>query len=155
MNFEYMYKNLWNEIQLLNIEGAALYKGNYLFLNRGIMSSKSSIISVNSNTLEIEKIAEIELGIIGDVFLHGSELCIHENFLYALGVAEDADNSYDDGPIIGSSICKITLDDFKVLDRWKLNLPIKAEGLCRWKDKWMICTDPDGAGASKFYSFST
>lgn len=155
LNFGLMYKNLWNKIPLINIEGAVLYKGNYLFLNRGIMSSKSSIISVRSKTLDIEQIVEIDLGIIGDVFLHGSELCIHENFLYLLGVAEDADNSYDDGPIIGSSLFKFSLADFKVLDRWKLNLPIKAEGLCRWKDRWIICTDPDGAVPSKFYSFST
>ena len=154
LNFEIFYRMLAKNIPLINIEGAAKFQEKYLFLNRGIMDTRTSILSVNANTLEMEKIIELDFGSLENVYLHGSELCIHDNYLYILAVAEDASNSYDDGIIKGSSLFKVSLLDFSILDRWSFNLPIKAEGLCRWKDKWLICTDPDGQGISQFYCFS-
>ena len=149
---EFFHK-LSEKVSLINLEGAAIYDKNYLFMNRGINDDLSSIISVNPKTFNINKISKIDFGSIKGTKLHGSELCIFENHLFALATAEASPNSYDDGEVLGSAIFKLSLDKLKVLDKWKFDRPIKAEGLCRWNDKWLIATDPDGVGESEFFSF--
>lgn len=148
------YKDLASEVQQINIEGSAVFGGNYLFMNRGIQSEASSLITVDPTTFKIKSVLPIDFGSIEGVRLHGSELCVYQNNLFALAVAEASPNSYDDGEIFGSSIFKISLDSFNILDQWKFDRPIKAEGLCRWKDKWLVVTDPDGVGISEFFSFT-
>jgi hypothetical protein len=89
-------------------------------------------------------------------YLHGSELSLFEGALYALAVAEATANSYDDGEIRGSSLVKLSLEPsekFKVLEQWIFDRPVKLEGLCRWDNKWLVATDPDGNGLSEFYTF--
>jgi hypothetical protein len=148
------FKNLGNQIQLINLEGAETYGENYLFLNRGIQADLSSIIMVNPKSFQIEQISKIDFGSIDGVHLHGSELCLFDGAIYILAVAEASPNSYDDGAIIGSSLLKMSLDTFQILDQWKFNRPVKLEGLCRWQNKWLVTTDPDGNGISEFSSFS-
>ncbi|MFZ3231156.1 MAG: hypothetical protein WA160_13190 [Pseudobdellovibrio sp.] len=153
LDFTSLFKNISYQLPLINIEGAAYYNNNYLFLNRGVADNLSSIIHVDSKTLKIKTIQQIDFGEIENIPLHGSELCLFDNYLYALAVAEDTKNSFDDGKVLGSSLFKISLADFKILDQWQFDLPIKTEGLCRWQNKWLVTTDPDGNGTSDFFSF--
>ena len=69
-------------------------------------------------------------------------------------MAEASPNSYDDGEILGSAIFKISPVTFKILDRWQFDRAIKAEGLCRYENQWLVATDPDGVGVSEFYCFN-
>jgi hypothetical protein len=148
------FQELSHKITSINIEGAVVYGENYLFLNRGVQADASSIISVNAKTFAINSVTKINFGSIEEIALHGSELCIFENALYALAVAEDSANSYDDGKILGSSLFKISLDDLKIQDSWQFDKAIKTEGLCRWRNLWLVATDPDGQGSSEFFTFS-
>ena len=147
------YANLSKSGIELNIEGAAIYQNNYLLLNRGVKSELSSIINITPETLNIKNITKIDFGKIEGISLHGSELCIYDNYLYAMAVAEDSPNSYDDGKILGSSLAKISLQNFQIVDQCFFDRPIKSEGLCRYGNEWLVTTDPDGAGSSEFYSF--
>jgi hypothetical protein len=148
------FKNLGNQVTPVNVEGAEIFNGNYIFLNRGILSDLSSLIMVNPKSFQIQQISKIDFGSLDGVNLHGSELCLFEDVLYILSVAEASPNSYDDGAIIGSALHKISLDTFQIIDQWKFNRSVKLEGLCRWQDRWLVATDPDGNGWSEFFSFS-
>lgn len=147
------FNKLGKLVALINLEGSVIYGDNYLFMNRGVQADPSSIISVNPKSFNINSITKMDFGSIDGTPLHGSELCIFEDNLYALAVAEASSNSYDDGQILGSSIFKISLDTFQILDQWKFDKPIKTEGLCRWQNNWLVTTDPDGIGQSEFFSF--
>jgi hypothetical protein len=138
---------------LINLEGAEIYGDSYLFLNRGIQNDLSSIMKVNSISLKIEQFFKIDFGSVAGVPLHGSELCLFDEALYILAVAEASPNSYEDGAIFGSSLQKVTLDTFQIIGQWKFDRPVKLEGLCRWQNKWLVTTDPDGNGASEFFGF--
>lgn len=147
------FNDLSKEVDLINLEGSTIFDQNYLFMNRGIQDNRSSIVSVNPKSLSIQSVTRIDFGSLNDIGIHGSELCIYQDFLYALAVAEASPNSYDDGEILGSLLVKLSLETFQILDQWKFDRPIKAEGLCRWKNKWLMATDPDGVGVSEFFSF--
>lgn len=149
------YIKLAKEVALINLEGAVVFGENYLFMNRGIQSDLSSIISVNPKSFNINSIVRIDFGSRDGIHLHGSELCLFQDDLFVLAVAEASLNSYDDGEIFGSSLFKISLKNFQIQDQWKFDKLIKVEGLCRWQDKWLVATDSDGAGESEFFSFMT
>lgn len=148
------FRELSKYVTEINIEGIAVHDGNYLFLNRGVQANPSTIISVNSKSFKINSVTRIDFGLIGETPLHGSELCIFENKLYALAVGEATTNSYDDGEILGSVLVRISLENLVIQDRWIFDQQIKAEGLCRSLDHWLVATDPDGGGHSEFYQFS-
>lgn len=149
------FLRLGKVVPLINLEGAAHVGDQFLFLNRGVQSNPSSLISVNSKNFAINSVTQIDFGKIEDVHLHGSELCVFEDQLYALAVAENCDNSYDDGEIVGSALCKISLNNFKIEEQWLFDKKIKTEGLCRFQDEWLVATDPDGVGHSEFFTFVT
>ncbi|MBY0415239.1 MAG: hypothetical protein K2Q18_13795, partial [Bdellovibrionales bacterium] len=150
------FKSLSYRVQNINIEGAALVGEKIFILNRGVQATPSQMITVNSKTLSIISIASIDFGLLKGLPLHGSEICFYDNDLYALAVAEDADNSYDDGEIIGSTLVQISVDDFHIKKQWMFENTIKAEGLCRYtidnNERWLITTDPDGVGHSDFFT---
>jgi len=147
------FKALSLKVKKINIEGAEINGLNILFLNRGVGKNKSSIIKVVADNFKIISIHKLNFGSIKDVELHGSELCIFENHLYALAVAENTSNSYDDGLIMGSALFKLSLESFDILDSWVFDRQIKTEGLCRYKNQWLVATDPDGVSCSEFFVF--
>jgi len=153
LNLKSFFSELSMKIQKINIEGALSLESEYLFLNRGIGEFKSSIIRVDRDSFKIKNIHEIDFGLTDNLHLHGSELSIHNNKLFALAVAENASNSYEDGKIHGSGFFKLSMDNFEVEEIFIFDHIIKAEGLCRYQDEWLIATDPDGEGISQFYSF--
>ncbi len=153
LDLKVFFSELSLKIKKINIEGALFLGDEFLFLNRGIGDFKSSLIIVNRDSLKIKSIHEIDFGALDTIQLHGSELCIYNNELFVLAVAENASNSYDDGKIHGSAFFRLALDDFKIKESFTFDNILKAEGLCRYQDHWLIATDPDGEGLSQFYTF--
>lgn len=149
------FAHLGDRVAKVNIEGALKTPGKIILMNRGVKSHPSSMICVDDKTWKIYMIMDIDFGRVDGIALHGSELCLWDDNLYALLVAEDADNSYDDGQILGSALVKMSVDDFQVNDQWQFDGGTKMEGLCRFhNERWLVVTDPDGKGQSEFYSFS-
>ncbi len=151
LDLGYFFQQLGNRLEQTNLEGAVLYQDKYLFLNRGVESSPSSIVVVDAKTFSILEVRPIEFGELAGVALHGSELCLFEGALYTLAVAENTKNSFDDGLVLGSALFRMNIDDFKIIDGWSLGPDLKTEGLCRFNGKWMVTTDPDGKGISQFF----
>lgn len=148
------FESLAQKVKEINLEGAATTKDHFLFMNRGVGVEKSTLIKVNARTFEIESTHPVDFGAIKRVPLHGAELSIHDQHLYVLAVAETTSNSYDDGTIMGSGLFKLSLESFEVQSSWLFDRPIKTEGLCRWQNKWLVTTDPDGVGHSEFFTFT-
>lgn len=149
-----LYADLKGKISSVNIEGAEFFRNHILLLNRGVSDQQSSLIKVNPKSFKIESNVSIEFGSIDGVPLHGSELCLFNDNLYVLAIAEDTPNSYDDGVVLGSSLFKLSVDSFEILEQWNFDKATKLEGLCRWNNTWLVASDPDGMGPSQFYSFS-
>lgn len=148
------FTKLSENVGNMNIEGAAIWKNHYLLMNRGVGDDSSSMIQVNIENFSIVSIVSIDFGEMAGIKLHGSEICVFEDDLYVAAVAEDTNNSYDDGKVSGSALFRISPDSFAIIDQWAFDQPVKIEGLCRWENKWMASTDPDGIGRSLFFSFS-
>lgn len=98
-------------IQEINIEGLANYKDKLLFFNRGNTQESNHLIITsvgifeNSNTNNLS-IIPIETGQLNGVNLGISDACIDEqnDLLFVTASAEDTNNAYDDGTILGSVI---------------------------------------------------
>ena len=98
-------------IQEINIEGLANYKDKLLFFNRGNTQESNHLIITsvgifeNSNTNNLS-IIPIETGQLNGVNLGISDACIDEqnDLLFVTASAEDTNNAYDDGAILGSVI---------------------------------------------------
>lgn len=156
LDFKKLFDNLTKQLENLNIEGSVFFEEKYIFMNRGVQLKQSSLVTIDPTTFVIKSIDKIDFGLTKGVRLHGSELCVFEDCLYALAVAENSSNSYDDGEIVGSVLFKLSLkpgDCFRIIDQWDFDKIIKLEGLCRWHDNWLVATDPDGFGLSEFFNF--
>ncbi len=147
------FQLLNHKLGSLNVEGTAIDGDDYIFMNRGALAEQSSLVRVEVSTLLIKSICKLDFGFLKDIPLHGSELCLFENKIYALAVAEDTSNSYDDGKVVGSALFEILLSDFSIQNAWQFELAVKLEGLCRYQNQWLVSTDPDGLGPSEFFSF--
>lgn len=147
------FQLLNHKLGSLNVEGTAVDGSDYVFMNRGVGANLSSLVRVDIDTLHIKQITALDFGMLGRVALHGSELCVFQNKLFALAVSEDSPNSYDDGEVKGSALFEISLNDFKIQRSYKFDRVVKLEGLCRWQQQWLASTDPDGVGPSEFFSF--
>lgn len=148
------FNALREKIEFINIEGGVIYKDTIILLNRGVQKNLSSMVILQKETMEILKIIPLNFGEINSINLHGSELCIYNDFIYALAVGENSDNSYDDGEIAGSGLFKFSLNTFELVEHWIFDLKAKTEGLCRFNNEWLVVTDPDGMGLSEFYTFT-
>lgn len=98
-------------IQEINIEGFANYKDRLLFFNRGNTPEPNYLIITslaifeNSDVNDL-RIIPIEIGKLNGVNLGISGACIDEqnDILFITASAEDTNNAYDDGAILGSVI---------------------------------------------------
>lgn len=147
------FGNITEKLSLVNLEGAAAFKGDYLFLNRGALADLSSFLIVDQESFKIKSMVTVDFGEMKGIPLHGSELCIFEDSIFAIAVAEATDNSYDDGEIVGSSLFQICSKTFSIIERWEFDRPVKIEGLCRLQNHWLVVTDPDNVGESEFFTF--
>lgn len=139
-------------VSIVNIEGYCLFDGFIYLLNRGVQNQKSVLIKMNSNGTEIISTTELDFGSISGVLAHGTELAAFDNRLFALFSAEDTNDTYNDGAVLGSGMAEFDFSHMKFLKPKVFDQKIKAEGLVFWKNKILLCSDPDGNGPSQFFS---
>jgi hypothetical protein len=108
-----------NSIKELNIEGITSIQEHFLFFNRANNNQNNSLIVVyhfNSYLEDIIKIEDLEIRVIEieiptfkNHILGISGATYHEvdDILFLTASAENTDNAYDDGEILGSVICII------------------------------------------------
>lgn len=100
-----------NLIREMNIEGFTDCKDKLLFFNRGNTQQPNQLIITDYNILKKQfpssfKVMPIKIGTLKNVALGVSGACYHEkdDILLLTASAEDTNNAYDDGEIIGSTI---------------------------------------------------
>ncbi|QQR98475.1 MAG: hypothetical protein IPK18_02785 [Sphingobacteriales bacterium] len=106
-----LYENMiaTNDIQELNIEGITTINNSFLFFNRANNKQQNKLIILDdfnpndlANTalkfvpIEIENFKGYQLGISGATYFPENDI------MYLTASAEDTDNAYDDGEIVGS-----------------------------------------------------
>lgn len=104
-------KHLIDEI---NMEGFTDCKDKLLFFNRGNTAQPNQLIITDQNILHKEfpnrfKVIPVNIGKLNDIDLGISGACYDEvnDVLFLTASAENTNNAYDDGDIIGSSLCVI------------------------------------------------
>lgn len=100
-----------NLIAEMNIEGFTDCKDKLLFFNRGNTQQPNQLIVTDQKILKKQfpdrfKIMPVKIGKMDDVMLGISGACYDEknDVLFLTASAENTDNAYDDGEIIGSAI---------------------------------------------------
>lgn len=152
-NNDDFYRNLNRLSPSINLEGAAINRGDIYFFNRGNNIDKSELFKFNDQLSYLDHWS-VELPSIDGYSSHGTEICFSKNRLFILFCSENTNNSYDDGEILGSGIVEYCLETRTILRHQLFDLKIKPEGLVFFDDQWLICTDPDGNGTSQFFSLS-
>jgi len=138
----------------VNIEGAIVRGDELLLFNRGNnLRPQNTIITVNlaqalsGGNVDILASSPIDLPTMSGVSLCVTDACaMNDGSILISAVAEDTDDSYRDGAVIGAAICVLTSD--LRLDRIeKLSSPIKIEGIQGWREDRSIhviaVSDPD------------
>lgn len=169
-----------NKIQELNIEGIANIKDVFLFFNRANNKQENKLIisynflryaqlhSAKNNEMdsafidiEIPTLDEHRLGISGAAYIE------KEDRLYLTASAENTDNAYDDGEIIGSVLCivenasskiqnnKIVIADYIKLENVDNQFKHqKIESICLYNDdgvgKMLLVADNDNGQSELF-----
>lgn len=151
-----------NLIVEMNIEGFTDCKDKLLFFNRGNTQAPNQLIITDQKILKKQfpdkfKVVPIKIGTLNNIALGISGACYDEknDILLLTASAEDTNNAYDDGEIIGSAIGivynayqKLTEQEFvidKLIELDKIN-PVfekqKIESICITKqsEKNYTCT---------------
>lgn len=132
-----LYENMiaTNDIQELNIEGITTINNSFLFFNRANNKQQNKLIILDdfnpndlANTalkfvlIEIENFKGYQLGISGATYFPENDI------MYLTASAEDTDNAYDDGEIVGSVLYIIhNASSVFLQDKIVLNGPIILE----------------------------
>lgn len=132
-----LYENIiaTNDIQELNIEGITTINNSFLFFNRANNKQQNKLIILDdfnpndlANTalkfvpIEIENFKGYQLGISGATYFPENDI------MYLTASAEDTDNAYDDGEIVGSVLYIIhNASSVFLQDKIVLNGPIILE----------------------------
>lgn len=132
-----LYENMiaTNDIQELNIEGITTINNSFLFFNRANNKQQNKLIILDdfnpndlANTalkfvlIEIENFKGYQLGISGATYFQENDI------MYLTASAEDTDNAYDDGEIVGSVLYIIhNASSVFLQDKIVLNGPIILE----------------------------
>lgn len=137
----------------LNIEGAIIKEKTIYFFNRGNGPGKKNGIFVVENWEEepIRKFQfrEVKLpSISGRDFTFSDAILWKDRFLF-LATAEDTDNTYDDGVVLGSAVGIINTENYRVEEFEILTREYKLEGITRYKESarhtsFLLCDDADG-----------
>lgn len=158
-----LYRELEREFGIVNIEGATLRGDQLLLLQRGNKKAGiNAIVSLNLHACidamlrqnvdasVLQSIEIVELGSHGGVGLGFTDaMCLPDNRLLALAVAEDTDDPYLDGEASASYLCR-----FDAQNQLQATMPViasaKTEGLALWqpsrKDRTLaFVTDADDA----------
>jgi hypothetical protein len=154
-----LYTALQREFSGVNIEGAVVQNEHLLLLQRGNKGLQTNAIvrldlSILMHEIELGTVSESSLrdvrsyvlGELSDVPLCFSDAtCLPDGRLLALAVAEDTDDAYVDGAVVGSALCQFDRNN-QLQTITPLDLPVKAEGIAVWSlaDKTLgFVTDAD------------
>ena len=113
VHLEKWFEFISKRISVLNIEGYCVIGGFVYLLNRGVQNQKSNLIKMNLSGTDIISITELEFGSISGVVAHGTELAALENRLFALFSAEDTNDTYNDGAVVGSGLAEFDFSSQK------------------------------------------
>lgn len=104
----------YNEIIELNIEGFTVCNDDFLFFNRATTTQQNHLITTNNKLFKNKSQTEfniipIEINNLNDIQLGISGACYDEinDTLFLTASAENTNNTYDDGEIIGSVLAII------------------------------------------------
>jgi hypothetical protein len=156
-----LYAVLEREFGIVNIEGIAVRRDRLLLLQRGnktdgvnalieldLASFRSGIVCGAIDGAALIEVRRCELGAIDGVALGFTDaICLPDDRLLALAVAEDTDDPYADGATLGSYLCRFDRDDH-LEALLALDAPAKTEGLAAWRDRsgqvqLLFATDAD------------
>jgi hypothetical protein len=148
LSMQRLYTELEREFPELNIEGA-IHIGNELRLfQRGNGKQvRNATIDVDLDSL-LEgapiwgNVQNFNLGAINDVPYTFTDATITDRNIWFLAVAEDTDDPYLDGVVLGSILGKMDYAG-NIIEFQKLNLSSKPEGLCIERDHFFVVTDDD------------
>jgi len=175
VDFTELYRELGHKFSELNIEGATIageelklfQRGNGVLKQNGIINlnllkirsclQSSGILQIPSDSIISTK--NLDLGCMGKTIIGpGDATTIRNEKILLVGSAEDSENTYDDGAIVGAGIG--LLNQASVVE-WFIPFrdKIKPEGVAveedEFKIKVYIVTDPDDADqASTVYIFN-
>lgn len=155
---------------LVNIEGHFICNDALYLLNRGNQHSVNEFIKIDS-ARDWLKMADssgsdehvnyslsrfsVDLGCFDGHQIQWTD-CLYEQgatFVF-LATVEKTSNSYDDGDVICSFIGRYDFSARRLLSIKKIIDFKKAEGICIWNSRYLVCIDSDSEEMSnEFYSF--
>lgn len=150
-----LYRRLREEIEDLNIEGAARHDGALVLAHRGVGGADASrLIRLDARALApactrwtadlLLGIAPVALGTLDGVALGFTDLaCDDRGTLHYLAAAEATTDAYLDGACRGSVIGRLDAEG-RAHALARLRPDVKAEGLS-WlaTERWLLVTDAD------------
>ncbi len=78
---------------------------------------------------------------------------INESTFLFLATVEQTENAYDDGEVLASFIGKFDIETRTLVSIKKILDGKKAEGICKWKSRYLIAIDSDSPeNFNEFYS---
>lgn len=154
----------------INVEGHFVSSDILYLLNRGNQSFPNELISIgNANNWFSHVIKEssddnfvysvhrknVDLGSYYGHSLQWTDALFESpSKILFLATIEKTTNSYDDGQVLGSFLGRYDLKENRVLKLKKILDFKKAEGLCIWNSRFLVCIDADSEEmCSEFYSF--
>lgn len=137
-----------------NIEGAAAYGTDWLFLNRGNgPSGRNVLFTVHGpNLTKNFQLAfdEIDLPLIDGLSFGFSDATVGGDTLYFIATAEAGQSTYHDGQVGGSLFGAIDLESRKLLSTQVISRSQKFEGITSYPAEsdgvsFLLCEDNDNA----------
>lgn len=154
----------------VNIEGHFQHENSLYLLNRGNQNDQNELIRIQNSKDWLEHCVRgesdsaftylierhpVDLGSFEGFRLQWTD-SIHDRdnqFLF-LATIEKTTNSYDDGDVLCSFLGRYDFATRRVLAIKKILDFKKAEGLCIWNSRFLVCIDSDSEEmSSEFYSF--
>lgn len=144
----------------LNVEGVVMRENEIHFFNRGNgRNCRNGIFIMEEREDERKRRSRfqpVELPtILGRPFTFSDAIPWKEKFLF-LATAEDTDNTYDDGEILGSAIGVLNADNYAVEEFEVITREHKLEGITVYQEGWeydsfLVCEDADGGEGTRIF----
>ncbi len=155
----------------LNVEGHFFNGQNLFLLNRGNESTGNELIRLKGaqdwQTVALSRESDhgfeyeinrydVDLGSYEGHSVHWTDAMKEtDSTLIFLATIEKTNNAYDDGEVLASFMGRYDYQTRRVVKMRKILDSKKAEGICLWNSRYLVCIDSDSAEmGNEFYSFS-
>lgn len=143
VDFTDLYQQLTLQFEELNIEGAIATPKKLMLFQRGNgKHHQNAIIEVDLSLKNILNIHHIQLGKFQDIPLSFTDATFYQGKIYFLAVAEDSEDTYEDGKVHGS-VLGILNDHGEIEKTFILNCKSKPEGISIADHYIYVVTDDD------------